>query len=316
MKWVCISIKTKTEAVEAISYGLTEIGISSIEINDPKDITSIIKNKQKTDWDYIDEDILKNKDMEEVLIKAYIPEDNPYEEKIIQIQEKLNNIKQFLDIGKGTIEIEKIDEERWVNSWKKYYKPIKIGKNIIIKPTWEEYIPKCKDEIIVEMDPGMAFGTGTHETTSMCIEALEQFISKGDIIFDIGCGSGILGISAAKLGAKKVIGVDLDPNAVKVAKNNVKLNKVDNIMKVYEGNLLDVITEKANIVVANIIADIIIEISKNVFKFLKPKGFFISSGIIKSRLSEVKETIINNNFDIINIYEKGEWCAIIAQMKE
>lgn len=316
LKWVRFTISTKTEAVEAISYALTDIGIPSIEINDPKDITFTMENKNKTDWDYIDDELLKEKDMEEVFIKAYLPEDSPYEEKLIQIQEKLNNIKEFLSIGKGTIEIETMDEEEWANSWKKYYKPIKIGKNIIIKPSWEEYVSKNEDEIIIEMDPGMAFGTGTHETTSMCMELLERFVDKDDMVFDIGCGSGILGITSSKLGASKVIGIDLDSNAVKVAKENVKRNNVDGIMKVYKGNLLDLVNEKADIVVANIIADVIIELSHSVFKVLKPNGIFIASGIIRERLSEVKESLNKNNFNIIDIYEKGEWCAVASQMKE
>ena len=316
LKWIRLTISTKSEAVEAISYALTNIGIPTIEIDDPSDITMTMEKKNKTDWDYIDEELLKNKDMDEVFIKAYLPEDAPYEEKIIQIQDSLNHIKQFLDIGKGTVQTDILHEEEWANSWKKYYKPIKIGKHILIKPTWEEYTSADKDEIIIEMDPGMAFGTGTHETTSMCLELLEKYITKGDVVFDIGCGSGILGIASAKLCASSVIGVDLDANAVKVAKNNVSSNHVEHIMKVYEGNLLDVVNQKADIVVANIIADVIIELSQSVLEFLKSNGIFIASGIIKERLQDVKDAMCKNGLDIIDIYEKGSWCALAAKKKE
>ncbi|NLK98557.1 MAG: 50S ribosomal protein L11 methyltransferase [Epulopiscium sp.] len=316
MKWVRLTISTKSEAVEAISYALTNIGIPTIEIDDPNDIALTMEKKNKTDWDYIDEELLKNKDADEVHIKAYLPEDTPYEEKIIQIQNSLNHIKQFLDIGKGTVKTDILHEEEWANSWKKYYKPLKIGKNILIKPSWEEYTPRDDDEVIIEMDPGMAFGTGTHETTSMCLELIEKYIAKGDVVFDIGCGSGILGIASAKLGASSVIGVDLDANAVKVAKNNVNSNNVQHIMKLYEGNLLDVIDQKADIVVANIIADVIIELSQSVLEFLKTNGLFIASGIIRERLQDVKEAMDKNGLDIIDLYEKGSWCALAARMKE
>lgn len=316
LKWVRLTISTKSEAVEAISYALTNIGIPTIEIDDPNDIALTMEKKNKTDWDYIDEELLKNKDADEVHIKAYLPEDTPYEEKIIQIQNSLNHIKQFLDIGKGTVKTDILHEEEWANSWKKYYKPLKIGKNILIKPSWEEYTPRDDDEVIIEMDPGMAFGTGTHETTSMCLELIEKYIAKGDVVFDIGCGSGILGIASAKLGASSVIGVDLDANAVKVAKNNVNSNNVQHIMKLYEGNLLDVIDQKADIVVANIIADVIIELSQSVLEFLKTNGLFIASGIIKERLQDVKEAMDKNGLDIIDLYEKGSWCALAARTKE
>lgn len=315
LKWVCLTITTKSEAVEAISYALTNIGIQTLEINDPNDIISMIDRKNKSNWDYIDEKLLQNKDTEEVLIKAYLSEDSSYEEKIIQIQDSLNNIKQFLDIGKGTIKTEILNEEEWSNAWKKYYKPIKIGNNMVIKPSWERYSSANDKEIIIEMDPGMAFGTGTHETTSMCLELLEKYIQKDNIIFDIGCGSGILGIAGAKLGASQVTAVDLDKTAIKVAKNNVKINGVENIIKLYEGNLLDVITNKADILVSNIIADVIIELSQTVLDFLKPNGLFIVSGIIKERLQDVKTAMNNNGLDIIDIYHKGEWCAMAAKMK-
>ncbi|HOA81272.1 MAG TPA: 50S ribosomal protein L11 methyltransferase [Defluviitaleaceae bacterium] len=320
LKWIRIIIKTNSQGVEAISYALWQMGLQGVEIEDFSDIVSALeKKKQKgnveADWDYIDESLLQNKNQDEIVIKAYLAENVPFEEKLIQIQEKINHIKSFLDIGSGSIEIEKIDEEEWASSWKKYYKPFKIGKHIIIKPSWEQYELIEKDDIIIEIDPGMAFGTGSHETTSMCIKLIEKYINKNDMVFDIGCGSGILSIVAAKLGAKNVVAVDLDSNAVEVAKKNIVLNNVQSEVKAYKGNLLDKISDKANMVVSNIIADIIISLSQSVFDYLKTEGIFIASGIIKDRINEVKDAIESNGFDILEILEEGEWCSVAAKKR-
>lgn len=322
LKWVRFTIKTNSEAVEAITYVLSQIGIQGAEIEDPSDITTVMEKKEKTKeiegvgWDYIDKKLLNNKDKDEVVIKAYLPEDARYEEKYIEIQEKINNIKRFLNIGRGTVQFEIINEEEWANSWKRYYKPFRVGKNIIIKPSWEPYELIRNNDIIIEMDPGMAFGTGTHETTSMCIELIEQYVNIDNSVLDIGCGSGILSIASAKLGAKNVIAVDLDCNAVKVAKENVIINNVQDKVQVYKGNLLESISEKADIVVSNIIADVIINLSQNITEYLNSKGIFIVSGIIKERLTDVKTAIANNGFVILKINNNKEWCAIAAKKRK
>lgn len=317
LDWIRIIIKTNSQGQEAIGYALSQLGIQAVEIEDPFEIiTAIEKKKEETQvqWDYIDEELIQN-NKDEVLIKAYLAEDTPYEDKIIQIQEKVNHIKSFLDIGSGEIEIEKVNEEDWAESWKKYYKPFRLGKHIIIKPIWEEYSSAEKNDIIVEMDPGMAFGTGTHETTSMCIELLEKYLNENACVFDIGCGSGILSIVAAKLGADHVIAVDLDSNAVEASKKNVALNQLQEKVRIFQGNLLDNISEKADIVVANIIADVIIQLSNSVPDYLKNEALFIASGIIKERKDEVISVLERNGFNIIEITEKGEWCALVAQKR-
>lgn len=317
LDWIRIIIKTNSQGQEAIGYALSQLGIQAVEIEDPFEIiTAIEKKKEETQvqWDYIDEELIQN-NKDEVLIKAYLAEDTPYEDKIIQIQEKINHIKSFLDIGSGEIEIEKVNEEDWAESWKKYYKPFRLGKHIIIKPIWEEYSSAEKNDIIVEMDPGMAFGTGTHETTSMCIELLEKYLNENACVFDIGCGSGILSIVAAKLGADHVIAVDLDSNAVEASKKNVALNQLQEKVRIFQGNLLDNISEKADIVVANIIADVIIQLSNSVPDYLKNEALFIASGIINERKDEVISVLEINGFNIIEITEKGEWCALVAQKR-
>ncbi len=311
MNYTQLAIETTTEAVEAISYLLMEQGVGGVEIEDPQDL--LMSTKSPTSWDYVESE-LTNRDPNKVIIKAYFPEHVNHIEKIADLNIKIDAMREYLNVGRGTILTVHMEEEEWANEWKKYYKLTPIGKNIIIKPTWEAYTPQSDQEIIIELDPGMAFGTGTHETTSMCMELLEHYIRPHDMVLDIGTGSGILGITAAKLGAKQVIGVDLDQTAVKVAEENIEENKVSNIMEVRYGDLLEVVKEKGNIVVANIIADVIIPLSQTVTNVMLEDGLFISSGIIEDRINDVRQAI-EINFDIIEIIRKGEWAAIVAKKK-
>ncbi|MBF1051556.1 MAG: 50S ribosomal protein L11 methyltransferase, partial [Peptostreptococcaceae bacterium] len=206
-------------------------------------------------------------------------------------------------------------QENWENEWKKYFKTIKVSDSIVIKPTWEEYTKK-ENEKIIDIDPGMAFGTGTHETTRMCIKAIEKYIKQNDILIDIGCGSGILSIAGAHLGAKNVIGVDLDKLAVKISKENVELNGYKDVIDIRYGDLTDVITEKADIIVANIIADAIVMLSKGVSNFMNDDAYFISSGIINDKKNYVQENLIKNGFEILEINNEGEWNCIVAKVKK
>ena len=218
-----------------------------------------------------------------------------------------------IDTGLAKVESEKMHEEDWANNWKKYYKPTKIGERIVVKPIWEDYEAK-EDELILALDPGMAFGTGTHETTRMCIQALDKYVKEDSTVFDVGCGSGILAIAAAKLGAKKAVGVDLDPVAVESANENVGLNNLDNIEILY-GNLVDVIEGKADIVVANIIAEVICILTEDVKRVLKTDGYFITSGIIHDRVDMVTNKLKETGFEVVEINKDGEWNCIVAKLK-
>jgi ribosomal protein L11 methyltransferase len=204
-------------------------------------------------------------------------------------------------------------EEDWANNWKQYYKPTKIGDKIVIKPIWEEY-EASENDLLVELDPGMAFGTGTHETTRMCAQALERYVKEDSVVFDVGTGSGILAIIAGKLGAKHVVGVDLDPVAVDSAKENLKFNDVNNI-EILHGNLLDVVKGKADLVVANIIAEIICILTPDVKKALDKDGIFITSGIIHDRREMVINNLEENGFEILEVNKDGEWNCIVARLK-
>lgn len=309
MEWTEVCILTKSEAVEAITAFIYDMGVGGVSIEDPLDILAHKSNP--LDWVVIDESLIKG-NVEDVIIKVYFSQEVNVAEKILYINEQIKNVSKYINVGKGQVTINKVNEEDWANAWKKYFVPVKVGQKIVIKPTWEEYLPS-KEDIVVELDPGMAFGTGTHETTRMCIKMLEKYVEKDSVVFDIGCGSGILGICASKLGAQMVIGVDIDANSVKVSKENVLLNNVNNI-EIREGNLLDVVSEKANIVVANIISDVIIYLSETIISTFKENGVFICSGIIKDRSLDVQKALIDNKFKIIEVVNEGEWVAIVSHI--
>lgn len=262
MKWSEISIHTTNEAIEPISNILHEAGASGVVIEDPFDL---IKERE----DQFGEIYQLNPDdypEEGVLIKAYLPVNSFLGETVDGIKESINSLILYdIDIGLNKVAISEVNEEEWATAWKKYYHPVKISEKFTIVPTWENYSPVHSDELIIELDPGMAFGTGTHPTTVMCIQALESTVEKGEIVIDVGTGSGVLSIASALLGAEKVYALDLDETAVSVAKLNMKLNKVQGRVSVSQNNLLDGISEKADIVVANILAEVIIRLAKKCF---------------------------------------------------
>lgn len=313
LKWIEVKIKTTPEASEAVAGIMYEMGVSGLYIEDPRDV---LKEKENsTDWDYI-EDELKNVDPNSLIIRAYVSEEANVKEKVVLLEERLKNTAKYFDVGEGVIELSEIFEKDWANSWKKYYKPVKIGERVVIKPTWEEYSAEEKDEIIIEMDPGMAFGTGTHETTKMCIQLLEKYANIDMDMLDIGCGSGVLGITALKLGVRSATGVDIDENAVRVSKENARMNHVEDRLTIKVGNLLDVIKGKYNIIAANIIADVIISLSNDIPSYLKENGIFVASGIIRERYHEVKEKLIAEGFIIADELFMGEWVAVAVKRNE
>lgn len=307
MKWLEVQVKTTPEYEDIVTDILYSSGATGLAIEDPNDIINLKQNE--TDWDFIDQSLI-DLSSDSILIKAYFSEDNGLDQKIDQLRE---NIENNTNGSYGEVHITHVDDEDWSENWKKYYKPTKIGSRIVIKPSWEHYEPKDKD-IIIELDPGMAFGTGTHESTIMCTEALDSYLKGSPQVFDIGCGSGILSIVAAKLGASKVISTDLDELCVKITKENVNINNVEDIVEVKQGNLLDSISGKANIIVANIIAEIIVDLTKEVREFLHPEGIYITSGIITEKIPMVERTLIENGFKILEIKQMKSWACIIASM--
>lgn len=306
--WIEVKVVTKPDALEMVQGIFYGLDVKGVAIEDPRDILE--REQGPLTWDFADINILEHGG-KAAMVKGYFSVEDNMEEIIEYIKSKLIEIKNMgIDIGEGTVEYIKVNEEDWANNWKKYYKPTKIGENIVVKPIWEEY--EANGEMVIELDPGMAFGTGTHETTRMCVEALEENVKEDTTVFDIGTGSGILAIAAAKLGAKKVIGVDLDPVAVDSAKENVSFNDLNNIEILY-GNLMDVVTGKADLVVANIIAEIIVVLAEDVKNFLVPGGLFITSGIIRERRDLVETKLKEKGFKIKEVKEQGEWLCVIAE---
>lgn len=307
MNWTEVQIKTTAELEDLVASVLYDVGATGLAIEDPRDILELSQVEGK--WDFVDSSLI-NVDFDGVLIKAYFAETDDVEGKVEDIKNRIGE-DPILSAEKHEIKINLVDDNDWAESWKKYYKPIKIGERILIKPSWEEYDIE-ENDILIELDPGMAFGTGTHETTMMCTEALEKYVKSGDIVYDIGCGSGILSIVAAKLGAERVVGVDLDELCVKVSNENINLNHVEKIVEIKKGNLLDVIEGKANIIVSNIIAEIIAGMTKDLKSYLNDDGIFITSGIIVEKIHLVEKALLENGFKILDIKKLNGWACIIA----
>jgi len=310
MKWSEISIHTTNEAIEPISNILHEAGASGVVIEDPFDLIKEREDQFGEIYQLNPEDYPE----EGVIIKAYLPVNSFLGETVEGIKEAINNLILYnIDIGLNKVTISEVNEEEWATAWKKYYHPVKISNKFTIVPTWEEYTPLTEEELIIELDPGMAFGTGTHPTTIMCIQALERFVQKDDHVIDVGTGSGVLSIAAALLGAKKVTSLDLDEVAVNSARINVKLNKVQDIVTVFQNNLLDGVNEEANVIVANILAEVIVRFTDDAFDLLKHGGSFITSGIIKQKRYEVEEALKTSGFVIEETITMEDWVAIIAR---
>ena len=309
--WIEVRVITKSEALEPISGIFYSLDCKGVAIEDPEDILG--REQGPLTWDFADINVLEHKGKVAV-VKAYFAEEDNIEDVLQYVNERLTELKEIgLDLGEAKVEHEKMHEEDWANTWKQYYKPSKVGEKIVVKPIWEEY--EAKDgELVVDLDPGMAFGTGTHETTRMCIQALERYVKEESTVFDVGCGSGILAIAAAKLGAKLAVGVDLDPVAVESSIENVGYNNLKNI-EILHGNLVEVIDGKADIVVANILAEIICILTDDVKRVLKDGGVFITSGIIHDRVDMVCEKLEATGFEVIEKNRDGEWNCIVAKLK-
>ncbi|MEH7353208.1 50S ribosomal protein L11 methyltransferase [Neobacillus drentensis] len=311
MKWSEISIHTTNEAIEPISHILHEAGASGVVIEDPFELTKKREDQFGEIYQLNPDDYPE----EGVIVKAYLPVNSFLGETVEAIKESINNLIIYdIDLGKNDVTISEVHEEEWATAWKKYYNPVKISEKFTIVPTWEIYEPVSSDELIIELDPGMAFGTGTHPTTVMCIQALERTVLPGDRVIDVGTGSGVLTIAAAMLGAEDVRAYDLDEVAVTSAKLNIKLNKVSKIVSISQNNLLDGVEEdSADVVVANILAEVILRFTDDVAGVVKPGGVFIASGIIQQKKDQVKDAIVAAGFEISETMLMEDWVAIIAK---
>ena len=307
MKYLEIKINTTLEELENIEAALVDIGIEDMVINDPRDIDVLLDKDHDYDWDYVDDAVLKLKNEKPSIILYFDGDETGPGYR--QAEEVDMTVAEF----DCTVETSLHDDSEWKDNWKEFFKPTKVSKYIVVKPTWEEYEKKTDDEKILEIDPGMAFGTGTHETTSLCIKALEKYMKQGDDVLDVGTGSGILAISAALLGAKDVLGIEIDPVAVDIANENIKLNHVENIANAKYGDLTKGVDYKADIVVANLMADLVMMLSSDAKKHMKPGAKYISSGILDEKLVIVANDMRSKGFKITETMQDGMWCAIVAE---
>ncbi|MCA0970030.1 50S ribosomal protein L11 methyltransferase [Halobacillus litoralis] len=309
MKWSEFCIHTTNEAIEPISNILHESGASGVVIEDPKDL-----EREQAPLGEIYELNPDDYPEEGVRVKAYLPVNSFLAETVDEIKESINNLTTFgIELGRNEISMSEINEEDWATAWKKYYKPVKISEKITIIPTWEDYTPVSSDEIIIEMDPGMAFGTGTHPTTVLSIQALEQYLEKGDKVLDVGAGSGILSVASVLLGASHAYAYDLDDVAVKSTQLNAELNQVQEKVTSKHNNLLQGVEMEADLIVSNILAEIIVQFTDDAFNRVKPGGYFITCGIISGKKDMVRDRLVESGFEIVETNKMEDWISIIAK---
>ena len=318
MSYYKVTIYTSHEGIEPLSAVLLEAGFDSLVVDDPADVEDILNKKEEYEWDYIDPAVFNKKDQEPTITVYF---DDETKEQIPAMKNCAAALKMlseegvFGDLDLGRLEVEEtVIGDDWKDKWKEFFKPSKITDSLVVKPTWEEYTP-AEGEHVIEIDPGMAFGTGTHETTTLCMILLEKYLKDGDSVMDVGCGSGILAIAAAMLGCKDILGIEIDPDAVRTAIENVELNKVDDVVVVKEGDLTKGVDKVVNVMVANLMAPLVIELSGAAADHMVEGGIYISSGILIEKKEQVAEAVVAAGFEIIEILEKGEWCAIAAQKK-
>lgn len=307
MKYIQVDIEVKKEDIEAVTGFLIAKGITDTVIEDPDELETLLNKKEEYEWDYVSPEVmdLKNKTPK---VTFYLEES---EERLARELESA--VKEAFPEAELRISAE--DDSQWKDKWKEFFKPARISEKIVVKPTWERYV-KEEGDVVIEIDPGMAFGTGTHETTSLCLKLIEKYMKTGDKVLDVGCGSGILSVGAALLGAGEVLAVDIDPEAVKVSEENVMLNGCGEKIKARYGNLVEGIDFKADLIAANLMVDLVMILSPHAAKHLEKGGAYISSGILTEKKEQVAGAIEDCGFKIKEIREDGMWCAIAAVLPE
>ena len=322
MKWMEVTVFTTEQGLDAVCGRLDMLGINQVMIEQGRDSIEQFLHDTAKYWDYADMDALVAS--EEPCVKAYIADvaDNRATVKAIEESfEELRGMDVGIDLGSLNIVVRLTDDEDWENNWKIYYKPLEIGERLLVRPSWEQ--AEDTDRTVLSLDPGMAFGTGSHHTTRMCLEFLEKTVKDGDDMIDLGCGSGILSIGALLLGAKEALAVDIDPIAEKIAYENAAMNGItpDNYTVLIGDVLSDTALQEKlcakqyDVVAANIVASVIIELTKLVPRMIKPDGHYIMSGIIGERLDEVLAALDENGFEVLEVRAGDDWRAVMARPK-
>ena len=308
MQWCEAVVHTTTIGSDIISEELMMLGAAGTEIIDRSDVPD--PRMPGVHWELYDPKMLDEMP-EDVLVKGWFELNEHTMDVLNNVRQRLSELKAEALIDMGTLEMEmqNVADEDWAENWKKYYKPFRIGSHLVVKPTWEDYEAQ-PDDLIIELDPGMAFGTGTHETTNMCMQLLEKHLEDGMRVMDVGTGSGILAIAAARLGARNILAIDIDPDAVKVAIENVALNGVEDYVRVVVGDLCKSEAMPCDLAVANIVADAICMLSGPLTRHLEKDKLLICSGIIREKEQQVMDAATEAGYTLFDRIEKGEWVAL------
>ena len=316
MNWIELDIYTTSEGIEPLTGSLLGMGINGFVIKDAADFEEFLNDKT-INWDYIDDDLMGLKNCE-TTVTVYLPENGQGLENLEAVKGELRALKARdteCKFGRLEYELKNVREEDWANNWKQYFKPLSVGEKLLIKPSWEN-VPENETRKILEIDPASSFGTGQHNTTQLCLELIEKYLRPGDDLLDLGCGSGILSIAAVLLGARTIKAVDIDENSVKIARENAVKNHIPGeVYSAYCGNIIEddnlvrQLGSGYQVVCANIVADVLIGMSKRFRPFHAENGFLIVSGIIDSRKDEVLDTIKSSGFELIEVSNKEDWVA-------
>ena len=321
MKYTELIIKAPRNASETVQAALLEAGFDSMQIDDPMDAVDIAEHQDLYKYDYINEEITRTAEEAEsgdgaITITLYFEDNEEGRTRLSEAEKLLSGIEGVSFRTKETG-----DDSEWLYKWQEHFKPSKVGERIVVKPGWEDY-EAADGELVIEMDPGMAFGSGLHETTSMCIKALEKDLGGSERsydpsrypikVLDVGTGTGILAMAAVLLGADEALGIDIDDEAVRVSNENIVKNGLEGRISIRHGNLMDGINYDPDIIVANLMADLVVMLSPAAAAQLRPGGVYITSGILDIKEDIVKKAIEDAGFDIIEVLADGEWRAITA----
>lgn len=323
MRYLKLKINTNHKDAEAVQAVLIEAGFTSMQIDDPLDALDIAEHQELYKYDYINEEISQKAAEAEssaeapVTISLFFTDDEEGRGQLAEAERILGSLN---DSGAASLCWESSatgDDSEWLYKWQEYFKPARVGERIVVKPGWEDYSPEPGD-LVIEMDPGMAFGSGLHETTSMCVKALEKVLAGAEPgrsikVLDVGTGTGILAMAAVLLGADEAFGIDIDEEAVRVSNENIAKNGMTDRIRIEKGNLIDGVDYEADIIVANLMADLVMMLSPAAASQIRPGGIYITSGILDIKEEAVKKAIADAGFDIIEVLADGEWRAIVAR---
>lgn len=318
MKWNQFRLKTTTEAEDIVSSMLADLGVEGVQIEDKIPLTQQDKEQMFVD---ILPDIAE--DDGKAYLTFYLDPEEDTEEMLAQIRNELEEMRAYVDVGECTIEESQTEDVDWVNNWKKYFHQFYID-DILVIPSWEKVKEEDSGKMVIHIDPGTAFGTGMHETTQLCIRALKKYVKNTDLVLDVGCGSGILGMLALKFGARYCVGTDLDPCAITATHENMEVNGIaKDQYEVMIGNIIDdkevqdkVGCEKYDIVLANILADVLVPLTPVIVKHMKPGAVYITSGIIDDKEETVVNAVKAAGLELLEVNYQGEWVSVVAKKKE